>query len=181
MSATVRPEKLREALNAKLGTAGISVHELQQAEAPELNRHWDPRAIVITFLHAARGVYPTAETFGKSQPGVSFEAWYQGWLSGLGTAEQALWRLLRDERVAQEHGDGAGLTSVFIPIMRGVGMLEIRNNSSPLGIPPAQGSKGGVRFAAHPSRPASEVCEEILQLCKRFVADFTRDHAHLIP
>lgn len=41
--------------------------------------------------------------------------------------------------------------------------------------------KGGVRFKAYPNRAASEVCAEYKQLAQRFVDDFLRDHAHLIP
>ena len=86
---------------------------------------------------------------------------------------------MQDQRDADEHGHGADLVSVAIPIA-----LEwMPTNTVLLGLgigdqPTA--SKGGVRFSAYPDKPASEVCAAYLQLCRRFVDDFLRDHAALI-
>jgi hypothetical protein len=66
MSATVRPQKLREALNAKLAAAVQCVFELQQAELPEFNRYQEPQQSIVDFLHAAHGVYPVVTTFAES-------------------------------------------------------------------------------------------------------------------
>ena len=49
------------------------------------------------------------------------------------------------------------------------------------GVERPRSTKGGVRFAAYPNRPASAVMAEWLALAQRFVADFVRDHAHLLP
>lgn len=179
MSATVRPEKFREAVNAKLADAVQYVYELGQAEQPELNRYHDADNIIVNFLHAARGVYPVTETCA----GMAFKSkwpWRDAWQARLTDAERDLWRQMRTERVAQEHGEGVELISNWIPITRGSGAQDFTNYAV-LGIPrPERGpAKGGFRFAAYPDRLASEVARDYLALCQRFVDDFERDHAHL--
>jgi hypothetical protein len=87
---------------------------------------------------------------------------------------------MRSERVAQEHGEGAGLTQIMIPITRGQ-MPQDFTNYALLRIPRPPGpSKGGFRFTAYPDRPASEICRDYLALCRRFADDFERDHSHLL-
>jgi hypothetical protein len=166
MAVTVRPEKLREALGAKLATAVQALYELREADKPMMNRIWEPQNVVVEFLHAAHGVYPIVKTFGEEnlQP-AGFRQWVDGWKSGLSATNRHLWQQMNTERVAQEHGEGADLIPHQIEIS------QIDNRSF----------KGGVRFAAYPDRPVSEVCAEYFDLCQRFGDDFRRDHAHLIP
>ena len=181
MRATVKPAKLREGLSQKLGAAGENVGLLRQAELPELNGHWDPAKYAIAFLHAARGVCATAETFANGH-GIDFKAWYAAWRASVSAADLQLWDRLRDDRVAQEHGDGADFIAVAIPITRGPGMPEMFRNNVLYGggaAPPA--SKGGIRFSVDPNRPTSEVCADYLRVARRFVDDFLRNYAHLIP
>ena len=80
---------------------------------------------------------------------------------------------------ATQHGDGAVVVPVEIPVV-------LENMSSNTGLiasgvghqPTA--SKRGVRFEPYPDKPASEFCTAYLQLCRRFVDDFLRDHGALI-
>ena len=61
-------------------------------------------------------------------------------------------------------------------------MPEDLTHYAELGIPRAPGpTKSAVRFRAYPDKPASEVCAEYLKLLQKFVADFLRQHAHLVP
>ena len=186
MAATVRPAKLRETLNAKLESATLKLAEIREADQPESNRYWEPGNIVTDFLHATRGVYPVLETFAKGTslkvPG--FEKWRDRWEGQLTASDLKLWRQMRAERVSQEHGEGAELIRDMIPITRGHNTQQPANVLL-LGLA-AQGyknevSKGGVRFAAYPTRPVSDVCADYLELSNRFVNDFVRDHANLIP
>jgi hypothetical protein len=110
MTVAVRPQKLKEALNAKLGDAAQALFELREADKPEMNRYW-PSVVVVDFLHAARGVYPVLETFAKgTRLKVSgFEKWRNRWEGQLPLSDLGLWRQMRTERVSQEHGEGAEL------------------------------------------------------------------------
>lgn len=85
-----------------------------------------------------------------------------------------------DERVAEEHGEGAGLEAILIAVTRGH-MPQDFTNYALFRIPRPPGrSKGGVRFRAYPGRPASEVCQQYLELCQRFWQDFQAEHPHLL-
>jgi hypothetical protein len=182
MSATVSPQKLKEALQAKLGTARFAIHDLRESERPETNRHWRAHQYVVDFLHAARGVYPIVETFSKNRLPQGFKAWVNDWeLRKLCQSEQILWQQMRDERVSQEHGEGAGLIPVLIPI-KSRDQSQNYRNAVLLGADITQNrqSKGSVRFVAYPNQLASEVCEEYLSLAQRFVNDFLSEHPHLL-
>jgi hypothetical protein len=177
MSATVRPEKLREALYAKLGVAGESLYEIRQSERAEINRFNDARRYIGDFLHAARGVYPVAETFLKP---AKFKKWFEPWEKNrLSDSERALWGKIRIERVSQEHGEGVGLIAVSIPIPRAAMSPSVPNvahlHLAATGYQGGESSKGGERFRAYPDKPASEVCAEYLKLANRFVEDFLRE------
>jgi hypothetical protein len=182
---TVTPGRLKEALNAKLGDAAHALAELREADKPERNRYWNERSIVVDFLYAARGVFPVVKTFGEDnlQP-AGFRQWCDAWEGALGRTELGLWRKMNDERISQEHGEGAELMPVMIPIAQ-VDVLPQDCNVALLGLA-ARGyrpatSKGGVRFTAYPNRAVSEVCAEYKDLAQRFVDDFVRGHANLIP
>lgn len=180
MRVTVDPAKVREALSRKLGSAGENVGLLRQSELPEMNGHWKPAKYAIAVLHAARGVYPTAERFAEGR--LDMPGWYREWRAAIGVNDCALWDQLRDDRAAQEHGDGAEFVRVEIPVTRGPGMPEMfRNNALYGGGAQPSASKGGIRFAAYPDRPASEVAADYLRVAQRFVDDFLREHARLIP
>ena len=181
MTAIVRPEKLREALNAKLSDVPQLIFELQQAEKPEFNRYTQPEKYATDILHAARGVFPVAKSFADAQPSVDFDAWYEAWRRGLTEVERSSWRQLRDDRVAHEHGEGAPLIQHMVEVTRGDGYTNFSNYAA-LGIrPPERGpSKGCVRYAAYPDQPASAVARDYLALAQRFVDDFLREHEHLL-
>lgn len=176
-TTTVQPAELRPALQAKLSDATWQCHHMREQEQPRLTTHLDLHSIVAHFLPAARGVWPTAQTFAKGQ-GVDFNAWYQNWLNRLTADECDSRRQLRADRVAQEHGAGADLISYEIDV---TGDPSIILHQGIPGVERPRSTKGGVRFAAYPNRPASAVMAEWLALAQRFVADFVRDHAHLLP
>lgn len=185
--AKVRPEKLREALSAKQSDAVFKLHELREADKPEINRHWEPQSSAVSFVHAAHGVVPVAETFGDGNPILpgGFNAWHTRWKSTLSPPELELWKHMYDARRFQEHGEGAGFIPHQIEITQG-DQIQRHHNVVLLGLAATSRTenrswKGGVRFEAYPNRPVSEVCAEYLALCQRFVADFLRDLAHLIP
>jgi hypothetical protein len=185
--AQVRPEKLREALNAKVSDAIFKLHELREADKPEINRYWEPQSAAVSFVHAAHGVVPVAETFGDSNPVLpgGFNAWHIRWKLTLSPSELELWEHMYDARRFQEHGEGAGFIPYQIEITRG-DQPQQTNNVVLLGLAASSRTKnrswkGGVRHEAYPNRPVSEVCADYFALSQRFVADFLRDHAHLIP
>jgi hypothetical protein len=178
MSSTVRPDNLRAALDAKLAATMSQLAELRETEHPHVTTHLNPRQIVATFLLYARGVYPIVDTFGRAQVGhLQFDAWYGQWTDGLGDADRALWRQLRDDRVRPEHGEGAALIDVEMSVAADPSVTP--NQSLP-------GMRGDVRkrlirFAAFPDRTASDVCADYLRLTKRFAEDFVREHARFLP
>ncbi len=181
MSATVAPAKLKPAINAKLASAGQELYKLGESDKPQLNLFPDPEQYAIAFLHAARGVYPTIETFAEAQVGkAAFKSWIAGWEGARSPNELKLWLRMRTERIHQEHGEGARLLPHMIEVTNdrtittypaAVGMIPHHNKSW----------KGVTRLAAYPNVPISEVCKDYLALCQRFVDDFLRDHARLIP
>jgi hypothetical protein len=178
MSATIRPDNLRAALDAKLAAALSQLADLREAEQPRMTLHLSPREIVAAFLLYACGVYPIADNFGKAQAGeLQFNAWYEQWAKGLDAADGALWRQLRDERGRQERGQGVELIEVEISIASD----PSAGTRQPLRGSPADVRKKLVRFATYRDRPASDVCNAYLQLARRFVHDFLRDHARFLP
>jgi len=176
--ATVAPSKLVNALDTKLSAARRKVLDLQRAEEPRVDgiSHHD---LVIHFLKAARGVYPVVKTFHDAWlQGHSFEAWLTSWEQGLIPADLALWQYMQDQRDRDEHGDGADLVSVDIPVM-----LDHQQpyNAALYGVGPEgqpKASKGSVRFGKYPHRRVSEVCAEYLTLCQRFMDDYLREPVH---
>jgi hypothetical protein len=188
--AQVRPEKLKEALNTKIAEAVFKLHELREADKPEMNRYLEPLGIAVAFVNAAHGVVPVAETFGDENPVLpgKFKAWHKRWKSSalLLPSELLLWEYMYDARRFQEHGEGAGFIAHQIEITRG-DQIQHHHNVAMLALAASSSGhdnrsfKGGVRFEAYPSRPVSEVCADYLNLSQRFVRDFLRDHAHLIP
>lgn len=176
MAAKVSAEKLENVLRAKLAAARVALHNLREAELPEMNRHWDPAQYIVNFLHAARGVCPVVETFIGQNP---YRAWVAIWeRSKLTPAERELWRRIREARVDQEHGEGAALIPFSIEVTRG-NQIQAYRNAVLLGVDPTGNkcSKGGVRFSVYPDEPASHVCERYYALALRFVDDFLSDHA----
>ena len=177
MSATIRPDNLRAALDAKLAAALSQLVELREAEQPRVTLHLNPREIVGAFVLYAGSVYTIADNFGRAQAGeLQFAAWYEQWLRGLKAADGALWKQLRDQRVRQERGQSVELIEVEI---------SIAADPSAVARPPSRGAppdarKQLLRFAAYPDRSASDVCNDCWQLARRFVHDFLRDHARFL-
>ena len=168
MSTTVRPDNLRAALDAKLAAAMSQLLDLREAEQPRVTP-LNPREIVDTFLLYACRVHPIAENFGRAQAGdLQFDAWYGQWLGKLSDGDRALWQQLRDVRTRQEHGQAAALIEVEIVPQSATGAQpDIRKRT--------------MRFAASPTRPASDVCDDYLRLAKRFVGEFVRDYDRFLP
>ena len=182
MLLPIGPEKLKDAIDAKLDAARLSLHELQQAEQPECNRYTEPHRYVVEFLQAAGGAFSILKAFGEDrlQP-APFGRWLEAWGHTLTPEQLDLWRAIGTEPVSQEHGEEELLISTWIPITRGP-MPEDFTNYTELGIPRAPApTKGAVRFRAYPDKPASEVCAEFLKLMQKVVADFLHQHAHLVP
>ena len=178
MSATVRPDNLRAALDAKLAAAMSQLVELREAEQPHITVHLNPREIIGTFLLYARGVYPIVHTFGRAQAGdLQFDAWYEQWTKSLDDVDRALWKQLREDRVRPEHGQGAGLIEVAISVSSDPSITLDQT------VPGTRADirKQLIRFADSPNRPASDVCDDYLRLAKRFVHDFVRDYARFLP
>ncbi len=178
MSATIRPDNLRTALDAKLAAALSQLVELREAEQPRVTLHLSPREIVGAFFLYASGVYPIADKFGRAQAGeLQFNAWYEQWMKTLSSANGALWRQLRDARVRQERGQGVELIEVEISIASdpSTGSRQSQHGA------PVDAHKQAVRLAAHPDRPASDVCNDYLQVARRFAHDFLREHARFLP
>ena len=132
----------------------------------------------MRFALYACGAYPIAEKFGRAQAGeLQFNAWYEQWTKQLKAADAALWRRLRDERIRQERGQGVELIEVEMSIAPD----PSASTRQPLRGASADARKQLVRFAAYPDRPASAVCNDYLQLARRFVHDFLQDHARFLP
>ncbi len=177
MSATIRPDNLRAALDAKLAAALSQLVELREAEQPRPTPHLSPWEIVGAFVLYACGVYAIGDKFGRAQAGeLQFNAWYELWTQKLNAVDGALWRQLRDQRVRQERGQGIELIGVEISIASdpSAGARQ-SSRAAPAGL-----RKQLVRFAAYPDRPSSDVCNDYLQLARRFAHDFLRDHARFL-
>jgi hypothetical protein len=177
--ASVDPARLATALHEKLGAAYWKLSELRQSEQPRLTPNLEPQTIIPHFLTSARGVHSTANTFASSswRQG-EFGIWRKQWEATLSLDELALWDRMQDERDAAEHGDGADLMPIQIPIPPQEGLS--RDSTLLLAGLPAHRSesfKGGVRFKSYPDKLASEVCFAYWELCRRFVDDFLRDNA----
>ncbi len=176
MSATIRPNNLKSALDAKLAAALSQLVELREAEQPRLTLHLSPREIVGAFLLYASAVHPIVDTFGRAQAGeLQFNVWYEQWTTRLNAPATALWRQLRAERARQERGEVVALIEVEISLASDSSSGTRQSSRG------ADARKQLVRFAAFPDRPASDVCNDYLRLAKRFAQDFVRDHARLFP
>jgi hypothetical protein len=182
MLLPIGPERLKDAVNARLDAAMLSLHELQQAEQPECNRYTEPQKYVIDFLYAARGVLSVVRTFGEDKlQAAPFRRWLEAWEHTLKPEQLGLWRAVGTEPQSQEHGEEELLISTWIPITRGL-VPEDFTDYAALGIPRPPGpTKSAVRFRAYPDEPASELCAEYWKLLQKFVSDFLRQHAHLVP
>ena len=182
MATVGSPQALREAVSQKLGTAVRHMHDLRKALEPEFNGYWNPKDDAVGFLHAAHGVVPVLKTFADERKQLGdFDDWRDKWEEELTVEERTLWLRMKDERIAQEHGEGAGLESFPNPVTRGGEFQDFTNYAAhgiPRGPPPA---KEGVRFRAYPDRPANEVCLQYLGLVGRCWQDFIRDHPHILP
>jgi hypothetical protein len=177
MSATVRPDNVKAALDAKLAAALAQLGEVREMEQPRLTPHLSPREIVAAVLLYAGGVFPVASTFGKAHAGeLQFDAWYGQWLAKLSDADRGLWKQLRDHRIQHEHGHGAELIDVEISVAA-ESSVAVQPSSS--GARPDV-RKRLVRFAAHPTRAASAVCADYVRLARLFVHDFVRDHSRFL-
>lgn len=178
MSATLHPDNLRAALDAKLAAALSQWVDLRETEQPRATLHLSPREIVGAFVLYACGVYAIGEKFGRSQAGeLQFNAWYEQWTRKLNAVDSALWRQLFEQRVRQERGQGVELIEVEISIASNPSAGARQS----LRAAPPDLRKQLVRFAAYPDRPASDVCNDYLQLARRFAHDFLRDHIRVLP
>ncbi len=177
MSATLRPDNLRTALDAKLAAALSQLVELREAEQPRVTLHLSPREIVGAFFLYACGVYPIADKFGRAQAGeLQFNAWYEQWTKRLNGADSALWKQLRGERSRQERGERVELIELEVAIAADPSSTRQSSRGGPV-----DAHKQVVRLAAYPDRPASDVCNSYLQLARRFAHDFLREHARFLP
>jgi hypothetical protein len=178
MSSTVRPDNLRAALDARLAAAMSQAVELREAELPRVTPHLNAREIVGAFLQYARGVHAIVDAFGKAQVGdLQLASWHAQWTQALSHDDRALWRQLSDEPGMPAPPPGAALVDLEI---------SVAPDPSITGEHPALGTRADVRkklvrFAAYPSKAASDVCGEYLRLAKRLAADFVRDHARFLP
>jgi hypothetical protein len=176
MHQQVRAERFVEAVRAKLNDARLRLHDLRESERPTLT-NLNPAEIIGHFLTAARGVYQTAKTFAEGATGkLAFDTWYQGWLERLPRAESDLWRSLTDNRDAHIHGEGASLIDTEVDVTERLDPMIFQGPLA-LGVQRPRMTKVGKRFEAYAGRPASDVCNDFLELAERFVADFSRDHA----
>jgi hypothetical protein len=175
--ATVAPSELARSLHTELDAARLKLRDVLKAEQPRGGGSESHRDLVMQFVRSARGVYPVAKTFGRDWlPGNRFKVWCNKWEGGLTDAEQTLWHHVQELRDIDEHGEGAPLVPVAIPVALDDG---VPTNAALLGLGPGQqstASKIGAGFSPYPDKPASEVCARYLQLCCRFVDDFLRDH-----
>jgi len=174
--ARVDPARLTDALNEKLGAATTKLHELREAEQPRMTAQHDPKAIVEHLLTSARSLSLAAETFAKDNwPEGDLSAWRRQWQRALDPQDEQLWHYMRVNRNWADHGDGAGLIPINIPMP-----VERSHNPSAilLGINPYNPvpTKGGVRFAKYPDVSASEVCNTYLGLCRRYIEDFHNEN-----
>lgn len=175
--ATVAPSELAHTLHTKLDAAKLRLLDVQKAELPRGGGSESHRELVMQFVRSARGVYPVAKTFGKDWlPGNRFKRWRDKWEGDLTDAEQTLWHHVQELRDIDEHGEGAPLIPVAIPVA-----VDdcVPANAALLGLGPGHqptATKIGAGFSPYPNKPASEVCAAYLQLCQRFVSDFVRDH-----
>jgi hypothetical protein len=177
MSTSVRPDNLKAALDAKLAAAMSQLAELREAEQPRVTLHLNPREIIEMFLLYLCRIQPIADAFGRTQAGdLQFDAWYGQWLEKLGDADRALWKQLREERARQERGKEAALVEVEISVPSDPS-ISVQQSMPFVG---AAVPKRLFRFAASPSRPASDVCEDYLRLAKSFAHDFVRDYARFL-
>ncbi|MEO8465003.1 MAG: hypothetical protein ABI640_06650 [Gammaproteobacteria bacterium] len=174
MSATVRPDNLKAALDAKIAAAMAYLAELREAEQPRVTPHLNSRELVGTLMGYARSVQTIASAFGRAQSGeLQHNAWYEQWKKVLSEADRRLWLELGDER---GHAQGAALVDVE---------TLVASDPSVAG-PPSQPRahadvrKRVCRFAAFPERPASDVCSDMLLLARRFAGEFLRDHARFL-
>lgn len=179
--ARIRPEALQYVLLERLNRGMRLRVKLWEAEQPRITFDLDSTEIIGHFLIAVRSVYAKAETFYEGQTDDRFRssAWYKGWLAGLTPDQDAIWRRLREERAAEEHGEGAALIQFNVDVSA--------DPSITLYMQPIAGAeqskvwKPVARFAADPNRPTNEVCAEYLGICQLFVHDFLRDHGRLPP
>jgi hypothetical protein len=175
--AVVAPSELAHTLHTKLDAAKLKLLDVQQAEQPRVAGSESHRDLVMQFVRSARGVYPLAKTFGKDWlPGNRFKVWRDKWEDGLTDTEQTLWHHVQELRDIDEHGEGAVLIPVAIPVAHDD---CAPTNAALLGLSPGHRptvSKIGAGFTPYPNKPASEVCASYLRLCQRFVNDFLRDH-----
>ena len=175
-------QQLLEAIQAKRSTAVWALHALRQMEQPTTFSGENPRDELVAFLEAARGIFLTIQTFATPLlPNRGFMAWAETWENNLETIDRALWDLITDQRDAQTHGPGPDLIGIDIPL--NTPAIQEFSNIALLGIPPEdrpRSSKSGIRFAAHPTRLASDVCEGYLKLTERFEADFRQAHAAIL-
>jgi hypothetical protein len=165
MSATVRPDNLKAALDAKIAAALAQLAELRESEEPRITPHLNPRELVASLLLYAHGIYSVASSFGRAQVGeLQYEAWYEQWKQALGDADRGVWRELSE---GGANAQGGGLIDVEI-LVTGVSSA------------PHDTRKRVCRFAAYPQRSASDLCAELLRLGKRFAGEFMRDHARFL-
>ncbi len=174
MSATVRPDNLKAALDAKLAAALAQLADLREAEQPRFTPHLSPRELVSALVLYARGVHTVASAFGTAQAGeLQYNAWYEQWHKALSETDRRLWMELHHDRV---HAQGADLVDVEILVAAEPSVAAASASRAAH----ADVSNRVCRFAAYPQRSASDVCADLLRLAKRFAGEFLRDHARFL-
>ncbi len=173
MSATVRPDNFRAALDAKIAAALAQLADLREAEQPRVTPHLSARELVGALLLYTRGVHAIASAFGKAHVGeLQYDAWYEQWKSALSDADRGLWRELSEDREAR----GIELIDVETLVASDpsiAGATSLRDTHADI-------RKRFSRFAAYPQRSASDVCGDLLRLARRFAGEFIRDHARFL-
>ena len=165
MSATVRPDNLKAALDAKIAAGLAQLSELRESEQPRITP-LNPRELVAALLRYARGVNTVAGGFAKGLVGeLQYNSWYEQWKGTLADADRLLWRKL-----------GEGSTEAHD--------VELIDVEAVLAADPsathADIRKRVCRFAAYPERSASDVGGDVLRIARRFAGEFIRDHARFL-
>src|ERR1700722_8573989 len=161
--ATVSAQQLPGAVQGKIADANMALIELRRLDSPwtqDVSK--DYRAALQACMEPARGVVLTIQTFGEEALGRrAFWDWVEQWERSLSPAELAIWELITEARDWQTHGAGPELIEV------------------PIRLDPST-SRSVARFKAQANRPASDACNEYVELVRRFAADFQRNHAALL-
>jgi hypothetical protein len=171
--ANVSRSALASTLDSKLSSATLKLYDLRLGDSEHHPASINSSDDVQSMLSDCRATFLTAKTFGDGHyPPRDVAHWLQDWERKLDSAERDLWDRMTDERDAYHHGEGPSLIGHWVPTPS---MGQPQPSYIALGVdtrdlPPP--SKGGVRFAAYPDTPVSQICALYLELSYRFVRDF---------